>query len=182
MVLAGLCSTCYQCRCPLQAGCFLDQNLLMVVFGRILGGCWLLLSTSLGLISTLSIYLRSDCLLVQLQGYYFSKTFVYVCEISGKEEEIKSGCMAPRPWLLPWVGDPGWPEQVILAAAAIPEQGVEPSSKCAATVTRRPTCCCCTPLTSTVTIQVFIPVSLYTYISLNFPRFMSLDIQVEDNK
>jgi hypothetical protein len=31
-------------------------------------------------------------------------------------------------------------------------------------------------------IQVFIPVSLYTYISLNLPRFMSLDIQVEDNK
>jgi hypothetical protein len=31
-------------------------------------------------------------------------------------------------------------------------------------------------------IQVFIPVSLYTYISLNLPCFMSLDIQVEDNK
>jgi hypothetical protein len=56
MVLAGLCFTCYQCRCPLQAGCCLDQNLLLVVFGQILGGCWLLLSTSLGLICTLYIF------------------------------------------------------------------------------------------------------------------------------
>jgi hypothetical protein len=31
-------------------------------------------------------------------------------------------------------------------------------------------------------VQVFIPVSLYTSISLNFPGFVSLDIQVEDNK
>jgi hypothetical protein len=81
--------------------------------------------------------------------------------------------MAPRPWLLPRVGDPSWPEPVVLAAAAIPEQGVEPSSKCAAAVTRRLICCCFSPLTSIVMIYkllyllVFIPIYLKIFLEDN---------------
>jgi hypothetical protein len=72
-----------------------------------------------------------------------SETFVFVCDFQVKKKKSKSGCTAPCLWLLPWVGGPGW--LVVPAAAAIPEQDLEPSSRCAAPMTRRPACCCSPP-------------------------------------